>query len=133
MGTQIQAKQLGSAKDLTVYKSAYELAMEIFELTKGFPAEEKYALTSQIRRSSRSVCLNLREAWAKRHYEAHFVSKLTDRDGENSETDSSLDFGKACGYISSQKHRELTSACADIGRMLGGMIKRSESFLISDC
>jgi hypothetical protein len=73
--------RIDSAKDLAVYKAAYKLAMEIFELSKSFPAEEKYALTSQIRRSSRSVCLNLREAWAKRRYEAHFVSKLTDCDG----------------------------------------------------
>jgi len=71
-----------SAKDLEVYKKAYKLAMEIFETSKLFPTEEKYALTSQIRRSSRSVCLNLREAWAKRRYEAHFISKLTDCDGE---------------------------------------------------
>ena len=75
--------RIESAKDLTVYKLAYDLAMEIFAITKRFPAEEKYALTSQIRRSSRSICLNLREAWAKRRYEAHFVSKLTDCDGEN--------------------------------------------------
>jgi four helix bundle protein len=86
--------QLNSAKDLDVYKVAYQLAMEIFEVTKGFPAEERFALTGQIRRSSRSVCLNLREAWAKRRYEAHFVSKLTDCDGENSETASSLDFAR---------------------------------------
>jgi four helix bundle protein len=65
--------------------------MEIFKLSKLFPAEERYALTSQIRRSSRSVCLNLREAWAKRRYEPHFISKLTDCDGENSETDTGLD------------------------------------------
>src|SRR5438477_1281795 len=97
--------QIDSAKDLNVYK----LAMEIFELTKKFPSEEKYALTSQIRRSSRSICLNLREAWAKRRYEAHFVSKLTDCDGENSETESSLDFAKDCGYISAEQHRSLTS------------------------
>ena len=75
--------QIESAKDLTVYKLAYELAMKIFEISKTFPLEEKYALTSQIRRSSRSVCLNLREAWAKRRYEPHFLSKLTDCDGEN--------------------------------------------------
>jgi four helix bundle protein len=68
--------------------------MMIFEITKGFPAEERFALITQIRRSSRSVCLNLREAWAKRRYEAHFISKLTDCDGENSKTDSSLDFAK---------------------------------------
>jgi four helix bundle protein len=83
---------INSAKDLTVYKTAYELAMRIFELSKKFPPEERFALTGQIRRSSRSVCLNLREAWAKRRYEAHFISKLTDCDGENSETNSSLDF-----------------------------------------
>ena len=104
--------------------------MEIFELSKRFPAEEKYALTSQIRRSSRSVCLNLREAWAKRRYEAHFVSKITDCDGENSETDSSLDFAKECGYISTEQHKTLTATCSEIGRMLGGMIKKSEAFLI---
>src|SRR5438874_12949240 len=89
--------RIESAKDLTVYKSAYRVAMEIFELTKSFPIEEKFALTSQIRRSSRSICLNLREAWAKRRYEAHFISKLTDCDGENGETDSSLDFARDCG------------------------------------
>jgi four helix bundle protein len=92
--------RIQSAKDLTVYKLAYKLAMDIFELTQRFPSEEKFALTSQIRRSSRSVCLNLREAWAKRRYEAHFLSKLSDCDGENSETDSSVDFAQDCGYIS---------------------------------
>jgi len=89
--------QIESAKELNVYALAYELAMTIFEISKTFPSEEKYALTSQIRRSSRSVCLNLREAWAKRRYELHFVSKLTDCDGENNETDTSLDFAKDCG------------------------------------
>ncbi len=92
--------RIQSAKDLIVYKLAYKLAMDIFELTKRFPLEEKFALTSQIRCSSRSVCLNLREAWAKRRYEAHFLSKLSDCDGENSETDSSVDFAQDCGYIS---------------------------------
>jgi four helix bundle protein len=86
--------QINSAKDLKVYKAAYELAMRVSELSKRFPPEERFALTGQIRRSSRSVCLNLREAWAKRRYEAHFISKLTDCDGENSETDSSLDLPK---------------------------------------
>jgi four helix bundle protein len=88
--------QINSAKDLKVYKAAYDLAMKIFEISRKFPPEERFALTGQIRRSSRSVCLNLREAWAKRRYEAHFVSKLTDCDGENSETDSSLDFAEDC-------------------------------------
>lgn len=124
--------KIETAKDLEVYKSAYQLAMEIFDATKTFPSEEKYALTSQIRRSSRSVCLNLREAWAKRPYEAHFLSKLTDCDVENSETDSSLDFALACGYISHDQHKQLTSRGAEIGRMLGGMIRKNESFRSSD-
>jgi len=121
-----------SAKDLEVYKKAYTLAMEIFEISKLFPAEEKYALTSQIRRSSRSVCLNLREAWAKRRYEAHFINKLTDCDGENSETDSSLDFALDCNYINGEKHKELTTQTKEIGQMLGKMLKNPESFLISE-
>jgi len=124
--------RINSVKDLAVYKTAYELAMKIFKLSKRFPTEEKFALTSQIRRSSRSVCLNLREAWAKRRYEAHFVSKLTDSDGENSETDSSLDFARDCEYISIDEHRALTSKCAEIGRMLSGMMKKSSSFLSHD-
>lgn len=124
--------ELKSAEDLTVYKKAYELAMRIFAVTKRFPPEERYALTGQIRRSSRSVCMNLREAWAKRRYEAHFVSKLTDCDGENSETDTSLDFALDCSYISSQEHKDLTAVCAEIGKMLGAMIRRPAKFLISD-
>jgi len=121
--------QINSAKELTVYTKAYELAMSVFELSKNFPAEERFALTGQIRRSSRSVCLNLREAWAKRRYEAHFISKLTDCDGENSETDSSLDFAKDCRYITSEQHLELTSLCREIGKMLGSMIKTPRAFL----
>jgi four helix bundle protein len=124
--------KLNSAKDLEVYKKAYGVAMRVFELSRAFPPEERYALTGQIRRSSRSICLNLREAWAKRRYEAHFVSKLTDCDGENSETDSSLDFAKDCNYIAAKDHTELTAACSEVGRMLGSMIKNPTSFLISD-
>ncbi len=119
-----------SAKELDVYRSAYELAMLIFRLSKQFPAEEKYALTSQVRRSSRSVCMCLREAWAKRRYEAHFVSELTDCDGENSETDTSLDFAQDCGYISPEEHANLSSLCAEVGRMLGSMIQNPTPFLI---
>jgi four helix bundle protein len=88
---------LKSAKDLKVYKAAYVLAMEIFEISKLWPKEETYSLTDQIRRASRSVCANMREAWAKRRYEAHFISKLTDADAENSETDTWLGFAKDCG------------------------------------
>src|SRR3954465_14294431 len=101
--------QIRSAKELTVYQKSYTLSMRVFELSKRFPPEERFALTSQIRRSSRSVSLNLREAWAKRRYPAHFVSKLTDADGENSETDTSLDYAKDCGYISSEEHQNLTA------------------------
>jgi four helix bundle protein len=78
-----------SAKELEVYRKAYELTMRIFRVSQRLPVEERYAPTCQIRRSSRSVCMNLREAWAKRRYEAHFISKLTDCEGENSETDTS--------------------------------------------
>jgi four helix bundle protein len=124
--------QINSAKDLTVYKKAYELAMTVFEVTKTFPAEERYALTGQIRRSTRSVCLNLREAWAKRRYETHFVSKLTDSDGENSETDSSLDFARDCGYITPEEHAQLAAACQEVGKMLGAMVLHPVSFLTSD-
>ena len=119
-----------SAKELTVYQRGYDLAMRVFRCSKRFPPEERYALTSQIRRSSRSVCLNLREAWAKRRYAAHFVSKLTDCDGENSETDSSLDFARDCEYITPAEHRELTALCVEIGKMLGSVIQNPESFLI---
>ena len=99
--------KIDSAKDLIVYQKAYELAMRIFELTKRFPAEGRFALTGQVRRSSQSVCLNLREAWAKRPYEAHFVNKLTDCDRENSETNSSIDFARDCVYITKAEHEEL--------------------------
>ncbi len=122
--------KIESAKDLRVYKSAYALAMELFVLSKEFPNEERYALTNQIRRSSRSVCSNLREAWAKRHYLAHFVSKLTDCDGENSETDTWLDFAMSCGYLTAEQHEKLTYECSSIGRMLGKMISNPDPFII---
>lgn len=119
-----------SAKELDVYKTAYALAMRVFETSKRFPPEERYALTSQIRRSSRSVCLNLREAWAKRRYEAHFVSKLTDCDGESNETDTSLDFAKDCEYITNEEHQELAEMNRSVGRMLGSMLKNPAPFLL---
>lgn len=122
--------QINSAKELTVYQKAYEVAMRIFEISKTFPKEESYALTSQIRRSSRSVCLNLREAWAKRRYKAHFISKLTDCDGENSETNSALDFAKDCDYISDVLHQELVNETLEVGKMLGSMINNPYKFLV---
>ena len=121
--------KISSAKELIVYQKAYVLSMRAFELSKRFPLEERYALTSQIRRSSRSVCMNLREAWAKRRYPAHFVSKLTDCDGENSETDTSLHFARDCSYISTAEHRELVGLCEEVGRMLGSMIQTPEKFV----
>lgn len=121
--------QIKTAKDLTVYKKAYALAMDIYAHSKQFPAEEKYALTGQIRRSSRSVCLNLREAWAKRRYEAHFLSKLTDCDGECNETDSSIDFAKDFGYIDESVHSDLVALNDEVGKMLGAMIKNPGPFL----
>ena len=124
--------RINSAKELAVYQKAYALAMKVFDLSKHFPAEERFALTGQIRRSSRSVCLNLREAWSKRRYEAHFISKLTDCDGENSETDSSLDFAKDCKYITVEQHIDLTSLSAEVGKMLGSMIRNPTSFLIAN-
>ena len=119
-----------SVKELTVYIKAYQLAMRIFEISKRFPKEEQYALTGQIRRSSRSICMNLREAWAKRRYPPHFLCKLTDCDGENSETDTSLDFAKDCGYITAEEHRELTACCTEVGKMLGSMINNPTTFLL---
>jgi four helix bundle protein len=124
------AAPIHSAKELIVYQRAHDLAMRVFRCSKRFPPGERYALTSPIRRSARSVCLNLREAWAKRRYGAHFVSKLTDSDGENSETDSSLDFARDCEYISPARHQELTALCVEIGKMLGSMIQKPEGFLI---
>ncbi len=118
-----------SAKDLTVYQKAYHLATEIFKLSKKWPGEEKYSLTDQIRRSSRSVCVNLREAWSKRRYEAHFVSKLTDSDGENSETDTWLDFARDSGYLVAEEHFRLTAECKEVGAMLGSMITDPRPFL----
>jgi len=122
--------KINSAKELNVYVKSYDLAMRIFALSRRFPIEERFALTTQIRRSSRSTCRNLREAWAKRRYEAHFVSKLTDSDGENSETDTALDFARDCGYVSSSEHAELTTLSMEIGKMLGSMMSIPERFLI---
>ncbi|MDD4649173.1 MAG: four helix bundle protein [Desulfoplanes sp.] len=112
-----------------MYKKAYRLAMEIFMCSRVWPKQEMYSLTDQIRRSSRSVSANLREAWAKRRYHAHFVSKLTDSDAENSETDTWLNFALDCGYLTQEEHSHLTSECRQIGAMLGSMLKHPEPFL----
>jgi four helix bundle protein len=125
--------QINSPKDLIVYQKAYALAMEMFDLSKKFPAEERYSLTDQIRRSSRSVCANIREAWAKRRYQAHFVSELTDADGENGETESWLDFAYDCQYLPKPDHTNLAATCREVGAMLGSMINNpSPSLLTSE-
>ena len=132
MNSKPKDKRINSAKDLDVYKLAYELAMETFELSKRFPPEEKFALTTQIRRSSRSVCLNLREAWAKRRYEPHFISKLTDCDGEINETDTSLDFARDCGFLAPDDHARLVAVCSEVRRILGAMLCNPSPFLLKD-
>jgi len=128
MVNQKERRLAKTAKDLVVYRLAYDLAMSLYETSKLWPMDEKYALTDQIRRSSRSVCANLREAWAKRRYPAHFVLKITDADAENSETDTWLDFARDTHCLSPEEHRKLTAQAAEIGRMLGGILKNYESF-----
>lgn len=121
---------INTAKELKVYKIAYELAMEIYEISKQWPKEERYSLTDQIRRASRSICANLREAWAKRRYEAHFISKLTDSDAENNETDTWLDFAHDCGYLNREDYNRLSARCLEVGKMLGSMLNNPEKFLL---
>lgn len=118
-----------SFKDLTVYKKAFALAMEIFQLTKSFPKDEIHGLTGQIRHSSRSVCSNIGEGYRKRRYEAHFISKMTDADMENSETQVWIDFSFHCGYITKEKEKDLTVKSEEIGRLLNHMIENPEKYL----
>lgn len=122
------AEMIESFRDLKMYQTAFKLQQEIFEISKGFPKEELYSLTDQIRRSSRSIGANVAEAWHKRRYQAHFVSKLSDSDAEQAETQHWLDSAMACGYISHEKHNTLLEKCMKIGRMLGSMITKPETF-----
>ena len=117
-----------SFKELLVYKKAFEQAMRVYEITKTFPKTEQYSLTDQIRRSSRSVCTNIGEAWRKKRYPAHFVSKLTDADAEATETMIWLDFSLECAYIESAIHTKFSSEYEQIGKMLGAMISAPEKF-----
>lgn len=117
-----------SFKKLMAYDKGFKLAMEIFEVSKKFPKEETYALTDQIRRSSRAVCANIAEAYRKRKYEKHFISKLTDSDAENSETQVWLSFAEACGYISSSQSKEFEDQSEEIGRLIQFMINNPEKF-----
>jgi four helix bundle protein len=109
-------------QDLRVYRTAFDWQQRIFEWTKCLPSEERYGLSSQVRRSSRSVGANIAEAWQKRRYPAHFVSKLSDADAELAETRHWLLTARACDYISQEEHDYLQSAAASVGRLLGGMI-----------
>ena len=115
-------------KDLKVFQMAYRLAIEIFHLSKNFPSEERYSLTDQIRRSSRSVAVNIAEGYRKRQYPKAFVNKLSDSDGEATETQVWLEFSKDCGYLSIENYQKLTKEYEEVGRMLGGMILHPEKF-----
>jgi four helix bundle protein len=115
-------------KDLTVYKKGFSFAMEIFELSKNFPVEEKYSLTDQIRRSSRSICSCLAEAYRKRNYPAYFISKVSDADMENSETRVWLDFALACKYITPETRVELEAQSVEIGKLLNHMMENPERY-----
>ena len=115
-------------EQLTVYKMAYVLAMQIFRVSSGFPKEEKYALTDQIRRSSRSVCANLAEAYRKRQYLKHYLLKMSDADSECSETLVWLSFAKDCGYLTSEQYEPLREECQEIGKMLGHMMAHPAEF-----
>lgn len=116
-------------RDLRTFQLAYKLAMEIFNETKTFPQDERYSLTSQIRRASRSVAANIAEGFRKRQYPSMFVSKLADADAEATETQVWLDSSRDCGYLSQEHHRELTTRYEEVGRMLSRMMADPEKFL----
>lgn len=115
-------------RELIVYKKAFKLAMRIFEISKTFPREEKFSLTDQIRRSSRSICTNIGEGYRKRRYPAHFVSKLSDSDMENTETQVWLNFSLACKYIDEATFNELDQNVVEIGRLLNYMMENPDKF-----
>ncbi len=115
-------------QDLLAYKKGFELAMKILNISTSFPKEETYSLTDQIRRSSRSVCANTAEAYGKRSYPKHFISKLTDCDAENSETQTWLEFALACIHINKQQFQELTDESLEIGKLINFMIRNPDKF-----
>lgn len=117
-----------SFRDLEVYKLSRELAKEIFLISKGFPKEETYSLTDQVRRSSRSVGGQIAEAWAKRRYEKHFTSKLTDSDGEQQETQHWIETAYDCNYIDKTMLESLLERYETVGKMINGMISKSNLF-----
>ncbi|NBC66050.1 MAG: four helix bundle protein [Bacteroidetes bacterium] len=115
-------------RDLTVYQKAYSLAMEVFDISKSFPKEETYALTDQVRRSSRSVCRAIGEGYRKRQYPKYFVNKISDADMENTETQISLDFAESCGYIEPELKMNLRKKSEEIGRLLNHMIQHPQKY-----
>jgi four helix bundle protein len=115
-------------RDLKVYQLAYKLAMDVFHITKAFPKDEKYSLTDQIRRSTRSVPANIAEAWKKRQYPKSFISKIVDASGEAGETEVWLDVSKDAGYLQAEKYDELITSYAEVNRMLYGMLSKHERF-----
>jgi four helix bundle protein len=118
----------GSFRDLTVYKKAFALAMEIFEVSKRFPAEERFSLTDQIRRSSRAVSVCIGEAYRKRQYPAHFSSKSSDADMENTETRVWLDYAIACKYVNIEQWNDFEAKTIEIGKLLNHMIENPERY-----
>jgi four helix bundle protein len=117
-----------SFRDLEVYKLSREISREIFLVSKNFPIEEKYSLTDQIRRSSRSVGAQISEAWGKRRYELHFISKLTDADGEQLETQHWLEVSEECNYLNADQTKKLLNKCELVGKMLQKMIDKASTF-----
>src|SRR6266516_4443676 len=115
-------ERISSFKDLRVYKLAFELQQDVFATSKDFPAEERYALTDQVRRASRSIGANLSEAWHKRRYPAHFLSKLTDADGELQETFHWISSAAACDYLNDLETQKLNEHASMVGRLLGSTI-----------
>jgi four helix bundle protein len=119
---------LAGHRDLKAYQLAYNLAMDVFKTTRTFPDDERYSLTSQIRRSSRSVAANIAEGYRKRQYPNMFISKMADCDAEATETQVWLDFARDCGYLSSERYAQLAAGYVELGRMLNGMIRNPDSF-----
>jgi four helix bundle protein len=122
--------KVGSFKELIVYQKAYKLAMEIFEISKSFPKDEKHSLTDQMRRSSRSVTACIAESWAKRRYEKSFVNKLTDSLGEENETEGWLDYSKDCKYIQEETYEKILSEYDEVRKMLISMINNSDKWCL---
>ncbi|MFN8455311.1 MAG: four helix bundle protein [Anaerolineae bacterium] len=126
----MEKKLIRSHRELEVYQMAFEAAMRIFELSKSFPAEERYSLTDQIRRSSRSVCANLTEAWRKRRYEGAFLNKLSDAETEAAETQTWLEFAVKCGYLTAEIGRELYQTYDQILGKVVNMINHPKPWLM---